>query len=933
MTSISVVEGLNVIEATGVSGFKDGREVDELSETSLTGAAGNGENDDTLEESIRTPSPTEDGASMEMPPLNSLIYTNQDFLPRPIYPTVWKGDGGLDLRWSKGRVPVDVRSREEVKAMTSQALEQYFGRIYKTLSSCAESQKEGVYRFMYELCDLEEVANLVGNSSFLKRVSKEARGGGGATAVAGRVFRHASYLHYDPRVVKSLKELYRNTKGVYRKVAAAALGEVVFYSRSQGKEEGWTALGLEEVEDMVRDGDRGVREVGCRVVENCMAVGQGGGGGWIGKVKEEGDGVVAQVFCGVLAGGAKKVRDRGFIVDRGEEDGDREERRIRDEVERLEFRERLEGGIKEGNTRSQVTWCNVLNVTLWCSKGRTLAAMTNIINKANILDELFMLSERGATSVLRGKATIAIILCARNDGKALEKIARKERWMKSLSQKGEYGKASIGFLRDIAKNGISDVRILVQNKNLKVKDVQECTKVLRTCVPILSSRIIKKAGGVDGAFVRNVGWGLNWREGGEDWLTAVLGVAEVLVEDESVRTQFEMELIDSVVPNLIRLLDDPSNVEGRLVTLSLLRLCLPGMFVGGGKAEVLRRLGASLLEVLPGAISSQDSHISQYSLLLLSELCGATGSLLGRGQRSVWEGCSRLVARGEVVRCLVDKINDGGKIANCLLSVMENGYKETVGLGETDLPPVVRRLLEEGIAVRACEALSRNGEGGALGWLNVIKCLVCVVTSSMPKESSETNPLESPPPGKAWEEREDAWGSTILSPGDVQSMNLKTPDSKGRGNSDYLMCRKCLEDMASFGSLFVTVMRVGGEERKKGVEDAASYILAALAKLSGGNGFFKGLIEFRREGKGALKIMRDMLIEAMQSEEKYSRCVVRLLRVLGLGEEMVVKEVSKDKKFVDVLTRMAMIDGRGENGKEVVVGATSMCNRCKFSER
>lgn len=165
-------------------------------------------------------------------------------------------------------------------------------------------------------------------------------------------------------------------------------------------------------------------------------------------------------------------------------------------------------------------------------------------------------------------------------------------------------------------------------------------------------------------------------------------------------------------------------------------------------------------------------------------------------------------------------------------------------------------------------------------------------------------------------------------------MNLRTPDSKGRGNSDYLLCRKCLEDLASFGSLFVTVMRIEGGERRRGVENAASYILAALAKLTNGATFFKGLVEFRRGGKGALDVMREILSEALEGGAEYNRCIVRILRVLGIGEDVTVREIQKEGRWKEILTRMAVEGtGRGENGKEVIMGATSLMNRIAYAQR
>ena len=76
-----------------------------------------------------------------------------------------------------------------------------------------------------------------------------------------------------------------------------------------------------------------------------------------------------------------------------------------------------------------------------------------------------------------------------------------------------------------------------------------------------------------------------------------------------------------------------------------------------------------------------------------------------------------------------------------------------------------------------------------------------------------------------------------------------------------------------------------------------------------------------------------MLSEAVDGEGEYGRCIVRLLRVLGLGEDIVVRRIQKDEAFVRVLTRMA-VEGmdRGENGKEVVKGATSLVNRISYSQ-
>ena len=54
-----------------------------------------------------------------------------------------------------------------------------------------------------------------------------------------------------------------------------------------------------------------------------------------------------------------------------------------------------------------------------------------------------------------------------------------------------------------------------------------------------------------------------------------------------------------------------------------------------------------LLRCLPCIVTDEEDHISQYGLLLLSELCGATGNVYGTGVRSVWTDVTSIITRLE----------------------------------------------------------------------------------------------------------------------------------------------------------------------------------------------------------------------------------------------------------------------------------------------
>ena len=423
--------------------------------------------------------------------------------------------------------------------------------------------------------------------------------------------------------------------------------------------------------------------------------------------------------------------------------------------------------------------------------------------------------------------------------------------------------------------------------------------------------------------------------------------------------------VSSILPVLIRFLAPSSfsfNQDCKTISLSLLRLALPGMFVrlreagGGALYNIMARLAKDqLLRCLPCIVTDEEDHISQYGLLLLSELCGATGNVYGTGVRSVWTDVTSIITRLErgeegeklgLVKVLMEKMKEGGRgggktLSNCLRLMLENGYKENFSSGGSiELCDVVKILLERGFARGCCESLSAAivaGDASAcLGWLNCIKCLLCVVTSSIPSnaQGEQGGPLESPPPmGKDGMVGQNAWGSQILSPGELQRQELKTPEKgrKGEGRKDFRICRKCVEDVASFGNLFASVMvkfDIESSARDE-IEDVSSWILSAIATLAG-KVFFGGILDFRGQSEGCLECISKIL-----QEKRCRRSTVRALRVLNLGEGTILRVVMNNVELLSCLRRLASENENlgEENGKEAVLLATQLLNKAKFAQR
>jgi hypothetical protein len=488
-------------------------------------------------------------------------------------------------------------------------------------------------------------------------------------------------------------------------------------------------------------------------------------------------------------------------------------------------------------------------------------------------------------------------------------------------------------------------------------------------VQCISTTLFREHGCVNSQLIRDLGWALyTFSAKDEELVRLLLQALETVVEHNDLVFPHSEEFVDSIVPVLCRFLIS-SNQDSKTLSLSLLRLLLPGLFVhlsatGSTSCALLVRLCSQQLLPSLAPLLKQPEPIAQYTLLLVSELAGATGNVYGVGLRSVWPNFSSSLVSSEAsdadpkfIDALMarlahqsqaaddDEAEDDGAgcrvLANCLRLLCENGFKEEVGGGAggdgvVQLPPVVDLLFRKSFTSLACRALknslSREDPSGVLAWVNCLKCVIAIVTSSIPAARGDTGdaPLASPPPsGKG----EDAWGSSILSPGDMARMRLKGEGGGEEGRSWVDACRNAVEEVATQSVVFTRCLGLFSETKAstRAIEDGATWILSAVATVAGTT-CFSALFQGRAGGADVISRFHIVCKGGLAGAggDGGERAVVRCLRVCTLGEATALAFIKKDAPFMATLKELGVGRG-GEVSDEVVALATRLLKRGAYS--
>jgi len=581
---------------------------------------------------------------------------------------------------------------------------------------------------------------------------------------------------------------------------------------------------------------------------------------------------------------------------------------------------------------------------------KSLRAALTTTDKDSVVYALLRLAERGQSLVIRAKA----LLCIRNlvsVSPAALSAACERRLLPFLERvaarkvEDEYfwtaASSTVHFLKELPKQTLHTLRqahakLPTNNIQQHKKELRQMSEVAAACLPsvvqCISCSLLRDEGCVDGQLIRDLGWALYTFGKDEELCRLLLNVLEMLVEfsDCCVFAHCE-EFIDSIVPVLCRFLNKDCK-DSKTLSLSLLRLVLPGIFVHltatGAETQLglLVRLCEQQLIPALGTLLDEEESISQYAMLLVGELSGATGNVYGKGVKSVWHDFSSAIARSDAgfVEKLMEKMGggvEGRVLANCLRMLVENGFKEEIeqnnGPGLTRLPDIVEQLFGFKFSkecVRCLKAaVSRDDASAVLAWLNCIKCLLCAVTSSLPKME-----MESPAPREGGG---GGWGSSIMSPGEMTKM------SSGGGG------RGCVEDFGA--ESFVFGMILGrfseGAGNTRSIEDVASWILSAVATLAGRE-CFASLFKGRRGGEEIVGNLHAVVKGGVEGGSG-GRCVVRVLRVLLLGEAESLGLVARDAFFVKTLKEVGAREtaNGGEGGEEVLL-CTKLLKRLKALE-
>ena len=435
------------------------------------------------------------------PNISTLVLTKSDSACKPIFPTTFSPP--LNVQFRISAIPIAVKSKDEVSKMEGSELEGYFGGIYKAIYRASSTERRHLYHYIYSLASLVPVANLIANSTFMSAILKDIKNckseaAIGMVGVLGKVCRHASYLHKDEEVLACLMSVLKGRKGVVRKVAAAAMGEVLFYAETQGKEEGWNLQGdiWGVVEKFIKkEEDEKIKVVGGRIIENCMCVGDGSRWASVSFLKvvedflrmEEGVGTLEKVVTALLTGkGAAGLKEISFALDKcGIEYSDWAKggkmlwRVIEGGSEGVEgWRELLTRGL-DGGTKAQQGWLNVINLILWegprgqdrseevpgafkairkgllFSKGgegskenekggiNAVGGKRSGLKKGGVIQSLIRIAERGQSNALRAKAIVAIVGLCKLDSASLS-VACSRRllpFLERISAKKELSKS------------------------------------------------------------------------------------------------------------------------------------------------------------------------------------------------------------------------------------------------------------------------------------------------------------------------------------------------------------------------------------------------------------------------------------------------------------------------------------------------------------
>lgn len=289
-------------------------------------------------------------------------------------------------------------------------------------------------------------------------------------------------------------------------------------------------------------------------------------------------------------------------------------------------------------------------------------------------------------------------------------------------------------------------------------------------------------------------------------------------------------------------------------------------------------------------------------------------------------------------------------LPNCICALIENGFKECETNRDTSksrqLPGIVTAFLGHSFVSRCCkcllEAVSRNDSAATQAWLSCCKSMFCTVTSVLPadlknsparkkaghgKGASPHTPLESPPPVARG--GGDAWGSSILSPGDLERMNLRGEKNGGKGSGVRVnqrlgdqgelldTCRQVVDEFAASSILFSQALSHfdSGASHRGAIDDLSSWLLSAVATLSS-DVCFEKWIDDKSESK-AINYLADTVRAYLNSNDR-NRVLVRAVRVLNMAAMtggVLLTKISNNHVLLDNLRKLLSVSSSDRNGK------------------
>ena len=546
-------------------------------------------------------------------------------------------------------------------------------------------------------------------------------------------------------------------------------------------------------------------------------------------------------------------------------------------------------------------------------------------------------------------------------------------------------------LRDLASEseryvGVGATADMLQQQRREMRVITDkAIKFLPCVAQFVGCGLLREQGCVTSALVQDLGWALHTfgiqqdqqlslfttETQGELTRLLMLVLEKFVQHSEECVYRHCGDFIESALPILFRFLSS-TNDDLSLSSLSLLRIVLPGIFVhvrvalnvDAAQSSSIKGLLLNLCErhLLPAVapLLKKEGTISQYSLLLLHELAGAAGELYGTSAKAVWSGLSSAVMRSTssnaIVKVLMDKVKvvasgggEGGSsvLPNCICALIENGFKETsVQRTTRQLPDIVVGFLGHSFVTRCCkclyEAISRDDSAATVAWLNVCKSLLVCVTSVLPADSKSAarspvkggkaaggvhTPLESPPPVARGSDA-DAWGSSILSPGDLERMNLRGGGSgKKNGGKQAVQqpdqvamintCGQVVDEFAAASVLLAQALShfEANVSHREAIDDLSSWLLSAIATLSPDVCFEKWLDE--KNESEALGCLTDTVRAYLNSSGDKSRVLVRSLRVLYIAAMRggaLLREIANNYILADYLRKLTGGGGGGGGG-------------------